>query len=217
MLAPLTTATYTSARSESDTISEETLPPGAFSLRHGFPQWYERSESPSRSNSPSKRALDLNLSGDKTHDELENLHVVDLLRYIRFCFEDESMLDAVPFEAAGNRGAWYAWQAHRAKKFTKSRQMTTPNEHSISGKSEGASGETALKRRSQPPAPKRPSEWNWEGVWEERVKRAVQGSLTEPVLYGGAGALRDDDQIQFMHTAPEEFESIRSTMHQNLT
>ena len=30
--------------------------------------------------------------------------------------------------------------------------------------------------------------WNWEGVWEERVRKGVEGSLAEPVLFGGAGS-----------------------------
>lgn len=34
---------------------------------------------------------------------------------------------------------------------------------------------------------RRPNEWNWEGVWEERVKRGVAASLSEGVLFGHAG------------------------------
>src|SRR3954468_18567199 len=45
LLTPLTTYTYTTGSSDTDTVSatdEERLPPGGFSLRHGFPQWFGR-------------------------------------------------------------------------------------------------------------------------------------------------------------------------------
>jgi hypothetical protein len=34
---------------------------------------------------------------------------------------------------------------------------------------------------------RRPEEWNWEGVWEERVKRGIAASLSEGVLFGNGG------------------------------
>ena len=43
LVTPLTSYTYTADVSEADTVSasdEQRLPPGEFSLRHGFPQWY---------------------------------------------------------------------------------------------------------------------------------------------------------------------------------
>ena len=45
LVTPLTTYTYTAGSSEADTVSasdEQRLPPGGFSLRHGFPNWYQR-------------------------------------------------------------------------------------------------------------------------------------------------------------------------------
>lgn len=38
---------------------------------------------------------------------------------------------------------------------------------------------------------RRPGEWNWEGVWEERVKKGIAASLSEPVLFGGVGSTDD--------------------------
>jgi hypothetical protein len=38
---------------------------------------------------------------------------------------------------------------------------------------------------------RRPGEWNWEGVWEDRVKNGISNSLSEPVMFGGVGAADD--------------------------
>ncbi|OXV07601.1 hypothetical protein Egran_04635 [Elaphomyces granulatus] len=45
LLVPLTTYTFTTGSSSEDPVSardEERLPPGGFSLRHGFPRWFVR-------------------------------------------------------------------------------------------------------------------------------------------------------------------------------
>ena len=45
LVTPLTTYTYTTSSSEAETVSasdEQRLPPGGFSLHHGFPQWYQQ-------------------------------------------------------------------------------------------------------------------------------------------------------------------------------
>jgi hypothetical protein len=46
-------------------------------------------------------------------------------------------------------------------------------------------------KKSGPSSTKQPGEWNWEGVWEERVKRGIATSLSESVLYGNAGGADD--------------------------
>ena len=130
----------------------------------------------------------------------------EVLRYIRSTFDDELVLDSVPLEAAGNPGAWHAWRTHRRMT---ARKVFPPATGGVDGdvrssagdQGEGGGGEGQEdKARSgapvatntminSPPAPasRRPEEWNWEGVWEERVKRGVATSLSEAVLFGGAG------------------------------
>lgn len=41
---------------------------------------------------------------------------------------------------------------------------------------------------------RQPGEWNWEGVWEERVRRGVEASQSDAVLYGHA--LGRDDLVR---------------------
>jgi hypothetical protein len=107
----------------------------------------------------------------------------EVLRYIRSAFDDEKVLDSVPLEAAGNPGAWHAWRTHRRQAVGKD----TPGQGA--GVGVGAEGEARPEANPVPGATaRRPEEWNWEGVWEERVKRGIAASLSDGVLFGNAGS-----------------------------
>jgi hypothetical protein len=194
LLTPLTTYTHTTASLDTDTVSatdEERLPPGGFSLRHGFPHWFGRArrsvvssrevsgsavDSHSQSVTPVRLVLEGTTSGNSGFPPAATgVSIVTVLEYIRSTFSEEAVLDSVSLEAAANPGAYHAWRAYRGPAL----QAQQPSLSPISS----TSGEgTALGRN------RRPGEWNWEGVWEERVKRAVNASLSESVLYGpGAG------------------------------
>lgn len=209
---------YTTDIQEGGTVSatdEERLPPGGFSLRHGFPSWFGRGsrgrhrpgQDPSTLQTPPRSSRSLAGGGRDSNSSTPNSKIAasdssppsagrgapgtggtaasaasagsrsfmdvhkrdisafEVLSYIRSSFDDEGMLDSVPLEAAGNPGAWHAWRSHRG-------YNTLP---------EGD------------PSARKPGEWNWEGVWEERVKKGIAASLSEPVLYGGVGG--GDDTV----------------------
>ena len=117
---------------------EERLPPGGFSLRHGFPPWFGRASSrrsaerarggsaqtPSRGGvespgSGSGRMGDSPSASGGTAGQSErrksDVSTYDVLRYIRSTFDEEEVLDSVPLDAAGNPGAWHAWRSYRVK------------------------------------------------------------------------------------------------------
>jgi hypothetical protein len=72
---------------------------------------------------------------------------------------------------------------------------------------ENISGAVALDRDSvMAVRGRRPGEWNWEGVWEERVKRSIQASTTDQVLFGNAGAV--DELIRFTNLNTESVEEV---------
>lgn len=191
LLTPLTTYTYTTGSSTTDTVSatdDERLPPGGFSLRHGFPHWFGRA----RKSAPSSREVSGSALGSPASSstnaasDLNNvapysaepapsatgISLVRVLEYIRSTFSEESVLDSISPEAAANPGAYHAWRTYRA-----SQSALT-----MSGSDEKSTDSSTLGRN------RRPGEWNWEGVWEDRVKKAVKASLSEPVLFGtGAG------------------------------
>ena len=194
LLTPLTTYTHTTASSDTDTVSatdEERLPPGGFSLRHGFPHWFGRARqsvvssrdvsgsaasSPAQSVTPVRSVVESATSGASgVSPAATGVSIVTVLEYIRSTFSEEAVLDSVSLEAAANPGAYHAWRAYRGPAL----QAQPPPLSPISS----TSGEGSALGRNR-----RPGEWNWDGVWEERVKRAVDASLSESVLYSpGAG------------------------------
>ncbi|KAI9872126.1 MAG: hypothetical protein M1830_002045, partial [Pleopsidium flavum] len=222
LLTPLTTYTYSTGSSNTDPVSatdEERLPPGGFSLRHGFPDWFQRAKR-SAANSPTSSR---NVSGsDESHSQQlqpasltrtrnpipsdlgvslraspspagrspqirtiaartkKDITIVEVLRYIRSAFDEDTVLDSLPLEAAGNPGAWYAWRAHRRQtpqQRPPSLPKQNPNEHFNDNHNEAATRgdyQSSTGNISTGHA-RRPGEWNWEGVWEERVRRGVEG------------------------------------------
>lgn len=236
LVTPLTTYMYSTDVQDNGTVSatdEERLPPGGFSLRHGFPDWFGR-QSRSRADSRqqqqqqqvqmtpprqqqqppksggtpgSSKASAVGESPGFADTRKADISTYDVLRYMRSTFDDEAVLDAIPLEAAGNSGAWHAWRSHRqdsGKAFAATSQQQQP-----------AGGEGAEEPEIAPPVPpkddaptagapgqpagagvRKPGEWNWEGVWEARVKKAVDASVSEAVLYGGTGA--GDDVVSLL-------------------
>ena len=228
LIAPLTTFMYTTDIQDNGTVSAtdaERLPPGGFSLRHGFPEWFGRksrmgqeAEPPaSKVSSPKSDASSGYMSTSK-----RSIAVYDVLKYIRSTFTEDKVLDDIPLAAAGNPGAWHAWRAHKRKpgkirepaedsrEIQESAAAATPaadadadvntdadaaaSDNADDTNAEAKDNETANTDATNTSAIgasdntslKQPGEWNWEGVWEDRVKKGIAMSLSEPVLYGGS-------------------------------
>lgn len=233
---------------ENGTVSsgdEERLPPGGFSLRHGFGGWFGRGGAGRRSRQVSgqsteaecqpsgdgltapplpprpEQATGLGISPDHANTQstpdksfktaisdigspsaiafaqAQSLRpppkptpsIYDILIYLVSTFDSESVLDSIPLEAAGNPGAWHAWKARQQK----------------SNPSSTATNSTST--------PRKPGEWNWEGVWEERVKRGVNASLSEAVLFGRAGG---DETINFLNMDEEDVKGVKENLFRTL-
>lgn len=244
LIVPLTTYTFTTGSSETDTVSatdEERLSPGGFSLRHGFPHWFGRAKrgvAPSVLSVRSTSGNDAKSVKDETGvgvvsedqastypggrghnsvsspqssrpstavesrgvisplpgtvvvhdaDSKADVSVLSLLNYIQSAFDDETVLDSIPFEAAGNPSAWHAWRSHR-----KTSDM-------CSDRSGALSPESAKSRRNNPQA-RLPGEWNWEGVWAKRSQNGVQTSYLESVLFGTSGRGTGDELVSLPST-----------------
>lgn len=122
------------------------------------------------------------LQFSKAHDissQQPSASIKEVLKYVKYTFEDESSLDALPLEAAGNPGAWNAWRSHRKKVLPD--QTSGPFSLSTLNSREGGRTAADETMRDHPP---HQEEWSWEGVWEERVQRGVQSSISDAVLYG---------------------------------
>lgn len=212
LLTPLTTYTYTTGSSDTDTVSatdDERLPPGGFSLRHGFPHWFGRARksavssrntsgsgmgSPPPSHTPVTSEAKATVSSIPQYSGMgarNDVSIIRILEYIRSTFSDEGVLDSIPLDAAANPGAYHAWRAYRVSVLGSgdARSLSQLGDGTPTSSAENAADLSTLGRN------RRPGEWNWEGVWEERVKKAIRASLSEPVLYGGSSG--GEDVISF--------------------
>ena len=180
---------------------EERLPPGGFILRHGFPHWFDRAGKSGDSSVLSSRdasrsyGQDLPAKGSQgiglTLNEAESVQstqssttpsvsvpttgmdqdsrkitIYQILEYVKRAFSEDDLLDSVPLGAVGNPGAWKAWRAYRASSGVRLVGVTRIGE--------------ALDERD---------EWNWDGVWEQRVRKGIDTSISDSVLYGGTDDL----------------------------
>ena len=95
---------------------------------------------------------------------------MQVLEYLKSAFENAELLDNLPLEYVGNPGAWYAWRSYRGLPKVGLRP-TSP-----------ASPGRAEKRTPM----KHQGEWDWDGVFEARVRNGVEGSISEAALFGAA-------------------------------
>ncbi|KAF2840163.1 UBC-like protein [Patellaria atrata CBS 101060] len=244
LLTPLTTYTYTTGASNNDTVSatdEERLPPGGFSLRHGFPHWFgraQKSASSSRNTSGSHLGAGTQ-SLSPIHDETASSHssrmpspshssallsnklrqsstyidipIVEVLQYLKSSFTEEAVLDSITLESAANTGAYHAWKTHRGDAVKQSRSLSpqSPTSESRRSSEDGSSRFSLDPKQGGPQLARtrRPGEWNWEGVWEERVRKGIQNSLSDPVLFGNSSG--GDDLIRFLDIESDAIDGLR--------
>ena len=140
--------------------------------------------------------------------------IVEVLYYLKRVFEDETLLDDLPLEAAANPGAWHAWKAHRRK--------TKPSKAHTDSVDQRKAFSTGL---GSPGRAKPSGDWNWDGVWVERVKRGVATSLSDQMLYGSVdgddvvGSMYPrrsysltEPQIHFLDTEDESLQGLREAL-----
>lgn len=243
LITPLTTYMYSTDIQNTGTVSatdEERLPPGGFSLRHGFPHWFGRAsrraaerlrqsdghlQTPARGGQDGARLTspDAATSGSLSPSPgaggvkttKPDFGVYEVLRYIRTTFDTEEVLNNVPLEAAGNPGAWHAWRTHQIKlgKITPKAIDDEEQDDEVADETLSPSS-NSTRAGSGVVLPARSSgEWNWDGVWEVRVKKGVEGSISEAVLYGSQPS---DDLVRFLHMQVDEVDTIKDNIRRSV-
>ena len=202
LLVPLTTYSFSTETIDSmsrvSVVDEDQRLPGTFCLRHGFRNWFrnaERTAEKSKTSTDGEVSNSTSTSPNPSSSEPlskptadQEYNIVQVLEYMKSAFEDASLLDNLPVEYAGNPGAWHAWRAYR----------NLPQEQP---RSSSLAVTDPAQMRS--PVPKHPSEWNWDGVWEARVKDGVDNSFNEATLFGNAGS-----RLHSPHSEPIRFTKL---------
>lgn len=173
LVTPFNSHKHASQRSIQDAnIAPSHLPrlsPGSFSLKHGFPAWYD---------------------ADQT--SVPSYHIVQILFYLRGVLSMADVLDSVPCELAAYENAWCAYTAFRSQNksnITHNAETTTipsSRKSSVSHATPSSSTDNqnaAALGHQRPGGARDPRDWNWRGVWSERVARCVQNSLTDKALF----------------------------------
>ena len=166
------------------TPDEQRLPPGGFGLTHAFPHWFGGSERTSASSTSSVAQVDpsehvqmprttaaILSPAEHMPTRVSIAHVLD---YIKGSFDDSSVLNRLPAIAAVNPGAWKAWQAYQSS-----------IEEPLSGQPNVI--EDRRKAHSSSDRARHPDEWSWEGVWERRVRKGIDASISDQVLFRAGG------------------------------
>ncbi|UKZ47400.1 hypothetical protein TrVGV298_001618 [Trichoderma virens] len=200
--------------------------------RHGSRE--RRGASPSASSTKSAKS-----TGDKPplvppkddvprymQTDRRTISTYSLLKYIRNTFVKGEVLDTVPLAAAGNPGAWHAWRTHRRKqrkaldeniKSNRLSRLSILSDLQPKGDASEQGDAIASDARSiasQSTMAREPGEWNWDGVWEDRVKKGVASTLTESVLYGASGI--SDDMIHFLALEEGTIEAVKGNLRRTL-
>jgi len=217
LLVPLTTYTFAAGALDPNATlgssEAERLKPGSFNLRDAFPGWYANKNdgrsmrstsigdnSLSEAVSNKDHVLPARATAQEEVSKNETQTLQALLQYIKRAFEDGQFLDRLPPRSAVNINAWHAWRAHRGLPKLGSRSISPAS---------AESGRTPLSPRLDP------GDWNWDGVWESRVKSGIEESISDAVLFGSksSGPLTSTSgPIKFAKNDDEKTQEIQNEM-----
>jgi hypothetical protein len=161
-------------------------------LKEGFPEWFDH-DGKAVSEEVSRQQGD-QPAGSESAEEQQNTpalaaatpasppHIVKVLQYLRLAFSAPEIVDSVPLSSAANPSAWHAWRTYRAKVLGENRAQSPA---ALPSGGDAGSDRSLSPRAAQPGGARRPGEWNWSGVFEDRVRKVVASSRAEGTVFGG--------------------------------
>ena len=162
-------------------------------LKEGFPEWFDHvgkaSDEAGRLQKGEQPAESQSAEGQQDTPAAAALpdsppHIVKVLQYLRLVFSAPEIVDGVPLSSAANPSAWHAWRSYRAKILGETRAQSPA---ALPSGGDASSDRSLSPRAAQPGGARRPGEWNWSGVFEDRVRKVVASSRAEGTVFGGGG------------------------------
>ncbi|KAJ5465703.1 hypothetical protein N7530_009490 [Penicillium desertorum] len=210
LIVPLTTYTFSTGSASDNPVSatdDERLPPGGFSLRHGFPHWFGRAKrSGLASGSTSRNVSGNSASVASTGHESSGYPVTD---------GDESNASNPPDTSAasedGGVEAPRLAQAPAMDQFAERRNVV-PVSEILDYIRSTFDDELVLDSLPVEPTGSSSGDWHWDGIWARRVKDEIENSHSEPMLFGGAARGGVDEMIRFSRLDDTTLNSVKEKM-----
>ncbi|RAL16748.1 putative ubiquitin-conjugating enzyme [Aspergillus homomorphus CBS 101889] len=240
LIVPLTTYTFSTGASTEDPVSatdDERLPPGGFSLRHGFPHWFGRAKrgggNPSTASSRAVSVRNSTIStagGGKRPDTPASKEPGSKDLQTPTSLTDRSATDETePTSPVVDRSVDATKTVPVAVLLDYIR--TTFDDEAVLDSlpleaaanpsawhawkahrkgNDNAAAFAGLKKGGSPQA-RLPGDWHWDGIWVRRVQSEIEASISDSTLYGATrgGA---DEPIRFSRLDEATLTSVKEKM-----
>lgn len=227
LIVPLTTYTFSTNSTSDDPVSatdEERLPPGGFSLRHGFPHWFGRAKRSGLASGKSSRNVSGNtigtVSSARTASSGSGAEGIVASQGSATATSQEEQAPAgdeksriSPVPAAGQFAEprtvvpvaellEYIRSTFDDEEVLDSLPVEAAGNpgawHAWRAHRRGALGPGDLKRGS--PQARLPGDWHWDGIWARRVRNEIEASHSDPMLFGSAARGGGDEMVSGLNS-----------------
>ncbi|BDD57210.1 hypothetical protein MAP00_002596 [Monascus purpureus] len=247
LIVPLTTYTFSTGSGGEDPVSatdEGRLPPGGFSLRHGFPHWFSRKgrrdggkSTDSRDASRSATGIDTprgrstvlsderagtvpndnqNASGSTTESSSTTQPPRD------DATETDKEASLVPGHPISTVPV-VALLDYIRSTFDDATVLDSvplaaagnPSAwHAWKAHRRGSSSTFGRNSRRGSPQTRLPGDWHWDGIWAKRAKDEIEASHSEATLFGSSSRTAGDEMIRFSRLDDAAVETVKEMVVQ---
>ncbi|KAJ5682833.1 hypothetical protein N7462_005998, partial [Penicillium macrosclerotiorum] len=236
LIVPLTTYTFSTSSTSDHPVSasdEERLPPGGFSLRHGFPHWFGRTKRNGTTSGISSRNVSGNSARTIPAEEVRTSDIpvtqendtneAEVREQDAEDNEGKPRISSVPsgLQCAEPRKIVPVWEIlHYIRSTFDDEDVldSLPVEaagnpgawHAWKAHRRGGNRPGDLKRGC--PQARLPGDWHWDGIWARRVQDEIEASHSDPIIFGNAARGGADEIIRFSRLDATTLTSVKELM-----
>lgn len=224
LIVPLTTYTFSTGSASDNPVSatdEERLPPGGFSLRHGFPHWFGRAKRSGLASGNTSR----NVSGNSaTTAPASEPGAADPTKGDSAPDVTDTPTSTDPETSDKDVETPRVAQVPSMDQFTEPKSVVPVSEIlnyirstfddenvldslpvEVAGnpgawhawKAHRRGGAVGGWKRGSPQA-RLPGDWHWDGIWARRAQDEIENSRSDPMLFGSAARGNGDELVRYI-------------------